>query len=78
MYDCIKEAGHKTAPDQNANIESTLAMREPSTQDVPILTLGTTGNGEVQPDRKPFMNDRFRGRSQPVDATHSLNRSAGV
>jgi len=29
------EAGHKTAPDQNAkNIESTLAMREPSTQDV--------------------------------------------
>src|SRR5580700_2883653 len=31
-----QQAGHKTAPDQNAkNIESTLAMREPSTQDVP-------------------------------------------
>src|SRR5580704_142949 len=29
------EAEHKTAPDQNAkNIESTLAMREPSTQDI--------------------------------------------
>jgi hypothetical protein len=29
-----QQAGHKTAPDQNAkNIESTLAMREPSTQD---------------------------------------------
>src|SRR5882762_3955307 len=29
-----QKAGHKTAPDQNAkNIESTLAMREPSTQD---------------------------------------------
>src|SRR3977135_3295979 len=28
-----QKAGHKTAPDQNAkNIESTLAMREPSTQ----------------------------------------------
>src|SRR5258706_15561444 len=41
-----QQAGHKTAPDQNAkNIEPTLAMREPSTQDIrdrllewPILT----------------------------------------
>ena len=30
-----QKAEHKTAPDQNAkNIESTLAMREPSTQDI--------------------------------------------
>ena len=30
-----QQAGHKTAPDQNAkNIEPTLAMREPSTQDI--------------------------------------------
>jgi len=34
-----QQAGHKSAPDQNAkNIESTLAMREPSTQDIRSLT----------------------------------------
>ena len=31
---CIKQAGHKTAPDLMSKLQKILAMQEPSTQDI--------------------------------------------
>jgi len=36
---CIKQAGHKTAPDLMSKLQKILAMQEPSTQDIGGLSL---------------------------------------
>jgi hypothetical protein len=40
---CIKQAGHKTAPDLMSKLQKILAMQEPSTQDIEGQTRDCAG-----------------------------------
>lgn len=43
-----KQAGHKTAPDQDAQLQKVLAMQEPSTQDFPVCRTLVGAQGCLQ------------------------------
>ena len=71
-----RKAGHKTAPDQNAkNIESTLAMREPSTQDICglVLIVATSGRSSFRSGRS-LTNERGTGRRANVTGLPACGR----
>lgn len=83
---CIKQAGHKTAPDLMSKLQKILAMQEPSTQDIGACITAKLTSGRhvenVAPARRAAHSSPHAGlrrRSvRPVWRRHELGDALDV